>query len=607
MPAIDSTFKSGEPSLPDLLREIHTGSIQLPDFQRGWVWDDEHIRSLLASISLSYPIGAVMLLQTGGDGAQFQPRPVEGVMVEPDTKPEYLILDGQQRMTSLYMALLSGKPVPTQTQKGLPIQRVYYLDLARCLNPEEDRVDAVLSLPPDRKITSDFGRHIELDVSTMEQEYEHSLFPLSSLLDQGHYNTWRRGYQRHHRTQEAKLDQFDAFEAEILGRFNSYRIPTIELLKNTPKEAVCQVFEKVNTGGVTLTVFELVTAIFAADSFNLRRDWDERKNRIYEHEVLEGLDATAFLTAVTLLTSYERSARRPELAVSCKRRDVLKLSLDEYQRNANAIEQGLKRSARFLAREKVFDTKSLPYSTQLIPLSSMCAVLGDQFEQDAVRRKLSQWFWSGVFGELYGGANETRFAIDVPEVTAWIRGGDLPRTVRDASFSPTRLLTIQTRLSAAYKGLMALLMKEGSHDFLNGDPIEISSYFDLNIDIHHIFPRAYCEKQNLSRTLWNSAVNKAPLSARSNRAIGGKAPSVYLKSIEQNHQMSNGRIDEILRSHQIDPVLLRSDSFEEFIRNRAGNLLDLIERAMGKAVSGRDADEVVREFGGALPASGNSS
>jgi uncharacterized protein with ParB-like and HNH nuclease domain len=81
MPAITSTFKSGEPSLQDILREINDGRIQLPDFQRGWVWDDDHIASLIASISLSYPIGAVMLLQTGGDGVQFQPRPVQGVQI----------------------------------------------------------------------------------------------------------------------------------------------------------------------------------------------------------------------------------------------------------------------------------------------------------------------------------------------------------------------------------------------------------------------------------------------------------------------------------------------------------------------------------------------
>ena len=105
-----------------------------------------HIRSLIASVSLSYPIGAVMLLQTGGDGCSSS-RACRG-RDRRARQPEYLILDGQQRMTSLYMALLSGQPVPTQTQKGLPIQRVYYLDIFRCLNPDEDRVDAVMSLAP---------------------------------------------------------------------------------------------------------------------------------------------------------------------------------------------------------------------------------------------------------------------------------------------------------------------------------------------------------------------------------------------------------------------------------------------------------------------------
>ena len=136
------------------------------------MWDDEHIRSLIASVSLSYPIGAVMLLQTGGDGAQFQPRPVEGVTVDPGKKPDFLILDGQQRMTSLDLAFLSGKTVPTQTEKGLPIQRVDYLGIAKCLNPNEDRVEALLSLTAHRRITSDFGRKVELDLSSVEKEIE---------------------------------------------------------------------------------------------------------------------------------------------------------------------------------------------------------------------------------------------------------------------------------------------------------------------------------------------------------------------------------------------------------------------------------------------------
>lgn len=601
MPAISSTFKSGEPGLPDLLREIRSGAIQLPDFQRGWVWDDDHIRSLIASVSQSYPIGAVMLLQTGGDGAQFQPRPVQGVPIDNGVKPELLILDGQQRMTSLYMALASGAPVPTRTAKGQDIDRVYYLDIAKCLNAEDDRLDAVLSIPPIRKMTSDFGRKIELDVSTADKEYGLCLFPLDVLFDHSRYAAWRRGFQKFHRTDESKLNEFDAFEPEVVNRIQNYRVPTIELLRDTPKEAVCQVFEKVNTGGVTLTVFELVTAIFAAESFNLRTDWDARAQRLREHEVLEEVDATTFLTAVTLLATFRRHQGDSTTPVTCKRRDVLKLKLAEYRQYAEQIEAGLKLAARFLAREKVFDTKTLPYTTQLIPLSAICAVLNDRFEQDTVRHKLAQWFWSGVFGELYGGANESRFAFDVPEVLAWMDGGEQPRTLRDASFSPTRLLSMQSRLSAAYKGLMALLMKAGSLDFLSGDSIEISSYFDLAIDIHHVFPKAHCEKQKFKRSLWNSAVNKAPLSAKTNRTLGGKAPSVYVTSIEKGARIESSRLNEILKTHQIRPELLRTDAFDEFIRDRAARLLNLIEAAMGKTITGRDSEEVLQEFGGPLP------
>jgi len=598
---ISNTFKSGEPSLPELLKDIHDAKIQLPDFQRDWVWDDDRIRALIASVSLSYPIGMVMLLQTGGDGVQFQPRLIEGAPPGRNIKPDYLILDGQQRLTSLYLSLYSDKPVPTRTSRGESIERVYYLDIDKCLDPDADRLDdAVLSLPIDRKITSDFGRKVDLDISTAEKEYEQGLFPLNIIFDHEHYAGWRRGYQRKYRADEAKLDEFDMFEAEVIGRFRSYRVPVIELLRDTPKEAVCQVFEKVNTGGVTLTVFELLTAAFAADNFNLRDDWEARQNRLSKYEVLQEIDATMFLMAVTLLSTYSRHLGSSTGVVSCKRRDVLRLSLDEYKRYAGRVEHGCRLAARFLVREKIFDTKILPYTTQLVPLSVICSVLDNRFEQDSVRRKLAQWYWCGVFGELYGGANETRFAFDVPEVVSWIDGRALPRTIRDAAFSPTRLLSMQSRLSAAYKGLMALLMKAGCRDWLSGDTIEIAGYFDLSIDIHHIFSRNYCEKSGYSRDLWNSSVNKTPLSSRTNRLLGSKAPSAYLGSLEKSYGHAPDRLDEILRTHQVKPGLLRSDAFDEFIRDRAVRLLALIEDAMGKAVSGRDSEEVISAFGAPL-------
>ena len=179
----------------------------------------------------------------------------------------------------------------------------------------------------------------------------------------------------------------------------------------------------------------------------------------------------------------------------------------------------------------------------------------------------------------------------------------MPATIRDANFAPTRLLTLQTRISAAYKGLMALLMKQGSRDFLSGDPIELTTYFDNNIDIHHIFPSAYCQKQKIDPQKWNSIVNKGALSSRTNRILGGHKPSTYLQTIQRQYGVDPTRLDDILESHLIDPSALRTDDFAGFILKRAGFLLDLIQGATGKIIVGRDSEETKTAFGGTLAGS----
>ena len=599
MTAIDSTFTADEPLLSDLLSRVKNGKTQLPDFQRGWVWDDNHIRALIASITMGYPIGAVMFMETGGESVRFKPRLLEGVELNSPPDPEHLILDGQQRLTSLYLSLFCVKPVKTTNEKKQEIERLYYLDMHKCLDPEADRFDAVISLPPDKMLRSDFGRKIELDVSSREKEFENGLLPLHLIYDPTGYATWKAGYREHFGYDKERSRFLDQFDTGIWLCLQKYKIPVIQLVRETPKEAVCQVFERVNTGGVALTVFELVTATFAADDFQLRKHWQERKERLDEFKVLMDIDETAFLTAVTLLASHRRYCSNKG-AVGCKRKDILKLTLDEYKKNADPIVEGMIMAARFLARQKVFDEKSLPYQTQLIPLSAICAVLGKRFEEDPVRQRLAHWYWCGVFGELYGGANETRYALDMQNVIAWIDGGDEPATVRDANFTPTRLLTLQTRLSAAYKGLAVQLMQVGSKDFVSGDAVELTNYFEQAVDIHHIFPKAHCIRENYKSQKWNSAVNKSPLTARTNRILGGNKPSTYVRSIENNFSLDPKHLDNHLLSHLINPELLRADDFDDFIRDRATRLLDLIEKCMGKSIGGRDSDEVVAAFGSKL-------
>lgn len=592
------SFRTAEPSLKDVLDAIAKGDTQLPDFQRGWVWDDLHIKSLIASLSLSYPIGAVMFLEAGG--VPFKPRLFEGVSLQPTPKPKTLVLDGQQRLTSMYLALRSGLPVKTRTEKGAEIHRFYFLDMAKCLDPAEDREDAVVSVPETFQVTSDFGRKVELDLSTHALHYQQRMFPVGLMFDTQGFMQWKMGYAAHHGNNADAMMFLMRFEQEVWLRFQQFKVPAIELTQDTPREAVCQVFEKVNTGGVTLTVFELMTATFAANDFLLRENWDARRERfVAKHGVLGAVDGTAFLTAVTLLASYERHLTTNS-AVSCKRADVLRLELEDFKQLQVRVEAGFKKAAELLAEEKIFEVRSLPYATQLIPLAAICARLGDTISQHGAKQKLLRWLWCGVFGELYGGANETRFGMDLPDVVQWVTGGVEPRTVRDASFAPTRLLSLQSRLAAAYKGLAALLMKHGSKDFVSGTPIDLNTYFNNAIDIHHIFPRVWCENNRLPKEKWNSVVNKAPLAASTNRFISGDAPSIYLPRIQKSKQVPSTDLDVFLLSHVIPVAELRSDDFDGFIRRRASSLLGLIEAATGKAVSGRDSEETSKAFGGVL-------
>ena len=580
-------------SLGSLLREAADGNSQLPDFQRGWVWDDDRVRSLLASISLGYPIGAVMMLRAGGRGVRFKERPIEGAESSAHHQADRLILDGQQRLTSLFQSLRSERPVLTRNDRGRNMKRWYYVDMKQALDPNVDREDAVVSLPEERKITR-FGRRVVEDYSTPELEYEAMLFPLAKAFDS---RRWRVGFERFWRYDEEMIELFNEFDEKIITRFERYQVPVIELGKDTPKEAVCQVFEKVNTGGVTLTVFELLTATFAADDFQLRPDWETRRQILHSQSILSSVSNTDFLQAVTLLATYQRqnaaiaNGQHPNRApgVGCKRADMLKLRLDDYLRWADPLMVGFEKTARFLHSQLLYDAKFLPYGSQLIPLAAILTTLGRDWEPFHAREKLAQWYWCGVLGELYGGSTETRFARDLPEVVNWIRGGDAePITVYDAEFAPTRLLTLRTRNSAAYKGVYALLLRAGARDWITGEESSIQSYFDESIDIHHIFPQKWCNDHSVEPARCDSIINKTPLTSHTNRSIGGKAPGDYLGRIVSNG-VPRDALDDNLRSHFVEPPHAWSDNFDAFFDSRRRALLDNISEVMGKQIA---ADEV---------------
>ena len=591
-------MKTNDRPLTDLMKAVDTGAAQLPDFQRGWVWDDGRIKALILSVIHNFPVGAAMFLEYGNDSIHFKYKPIEGSNADSNTRPDELILDGQQRLTSLYNALYSRNPVHTKTDKGKEIARYYYLDIEKALDPSADDEEVVISIPATKRITSDFGRKIEKDLSTRQDEFRLKMFPLNIILDSGEEQNWQNEYYAYYNYDPAIIQQFTALFSQIIMPTQKYAMPVILLDKETPKEAVCQVFENVNTGGVSLTVFELVTAIFAMDNFPLREDWEKRREEYFSDDLLKIVTATDFLTALTLLSSFKAGG-----TVRCKKKDVLALKLESYKQYADALCDGFSEAAALLQEERIFSNRDLPYSTQLIPLAAICTALKNEnkLHTTTAKNKVKQWYWCGVFGELYGSANETRYANDIAQVIKWVTdNGGLPKTVTDFFFNPTRLLSLQSRQSAAYKGIMALILKNHARDFISGAEMDFSTYSNLKIDIHHIFPKDYCSKQGYDKSKWNSIVNKTPISASSNREIGGDSPSVYLEKLERKGSVSPSELDSYVETHWIDHTLLRNNQFQDFIIDRSKKLLCAIEAATGRTISGKNSDEVQQMVGAPL-------
>lgn len=605
-----SNFETNPKDLKDLLVDIQAGKIQLPDFQRGWVWEDMRIRELLVSVAQSFPVGAVMMLETGGE-VTFEQRGVEGVEPRPRAEDaKWLILDGQQRLTTLTQVLHLKTPVQTHNGRGKALKLYYYWDIEKAIAPGADLLEAIVVVDEQRKQYGKFKKDVTLDLSTRALECAQMHFPCASMFDA---MQWMLDLNMASLGHPEKIQQFMEFQQRVISQFTGYKVPVIQLLKNTSKEAVCTVFEKVNTGGVALNVFELITATFAAEKFNLRDDWlgsverqvEGRRTRLHVSELLRNVEASDFIQSITMLdTLAKRRARLAQLIkdnhgqvpdaerqqlppVSAKRKTMLELSRTAYESWAGKVEAGYQQVPSFLRKQSVLRLRELPYHTQLVPLAAILAELEDKAWLTPVNlAKLSRWFWCGVLGELYSGSVETRMAKDVEEVLAWVQSdGPLPSTVADATFDAQRLDRLYTRNSAAYKGVNVLVLRENAHDWYYKATVDKLDHDDMmSLDIHHIFPEDWCKKQGIASATFNSIVNKTPISYKANRKIGGVAPSQYLTKLQTEKlvDLDTAAMDAILQSHQIPAQFLRADDFHGFYAARKALLLQLIEKAMGK-------------------------
>lgn len=539
-----------------LLESIHNREVALPDFQRDFVWDPRATEELIESIFRNYPAGSLLRIKNKS-GFFFAPREVAGAPALDGHSPSYLVLDGQQRLTSLYQALYGAG------------NHRYFVNL-RGLLDGDDLDDCVFYLRQ---------RRAERRFGTIEKQASELVFPLEVLF--GHSNGFEEWLDQVIERRDEEGDAGKELKRRLrdlrkvwIQNIEDYEFPVVTLAEETETEAVCTIFETLNRTGVKLSVFDLLAARFWPENVRLRDLWDDAQTK---YPILAEFDVDPYyiLQAIAIFTA--------KAAPSCKRSDVLKMEVGQIQAGWEPVVRGVDEMLQMLRDDcGIVLPGWLPYNPILIPAGAVFAKHWDATgpQVGAIRAKVKRWFWCSVFGQIYENAPNSQAVKDVVELTSWFTGSVEPDSVRNFRFEPDVLRETTVRQRALYRGCIALILRSEARDFHSGKRITASMVLEKKIDAHHVFPRGYLadSKEDVPATLRDSVLNRTLIDKETNIRIGKKAPADYLDEIEA--EIGAECLDKVLESHLLPcgaDSFLRKGRFSDFLDERQQRLAERID------------------------------
>jgi hypothetical protein len=552
--------------------QIEERKVALPDFQRDFVWDPADVRDLLVSVICRFPAGALLTLAQI-DAKVFKPREVAGApKITEDETPSLLVLDGQQRLTSLYQAHRGVGDARYLIHLGGLVDTTAPLDVETI---DFDEIVSFETVKKNRKLQSE----------STEWQYENWVFPVHQLLTEG-FDPWLNGAVAAHggesELQLKRRVRLGEIRSALLSPLGGYHFPVVELPEGTSLVAVCKIFETLNLRGVKLSVFELITARVWPFGQDLRQLWADAKK---SHPILGefNVDAYNVLQAITL-----RSRQ------SAQRSGVLELTADEIKEHWEPTIEGYA-AVLELVRDQLWvqAQKWLPYASVLIPMAASWNRLGE-LSGPAVgnaKDRLRQFFWCSVFMATYDQGGNSQAQSDYGRLDSWLLDASQPAPDAIAEFALTtsQLANAKRNRRALYRGMMALVMHSGALDFHQKERITATKIVDQEIDAHHIFPRNWLQDHYFDQTAdplsEDLLPNFALVDSLTNKLISDRAPSDYLA--EMAEIMGEKERDRILQSHVIGEeardAMLRDD-YEDFVAARARDLGEEISRVTGQAV-----------------------
>lgn len=512
----------------DLISEIQKGIIKIPKFQRDFVWSIEKTAKLLDSILKGYPIGTFILWQT--DERINDIKNIGNLKIPPTpdgTKVQY-VLDGQQRITSLYAAYLGAK-----IQKVGEKKITDYSDIVVNLDADiNENGDQVISAEPTGE------KYISLN-DVLNFSYSKA----KALSD---------------RFCEEELEKIDSYSTA----FKTYEFSTVVLRKEDIDSAI-EVFTRINTGGQTLTLFEIMSAktYDEIQHFDMQTKWVDFIKELKDIKY-DSISSTVVLSVLSLVLSRTKE---------CKRKTILTLDKQDIIDTWGKVISALKDSIDyFRTTYRIPVSHLLPYDSLLVPLAYFFYYKQDRPEAEQ-RKYLEEFFWRMSLSFRYSSSAESRLAQDIKRIDK-VLAGERPNYNDIKIYLDSPQALIETNFSAGNsycKAIICLLAYQEPKDFRdNGKVILDNSWLKVasSKNYHHFFPKAYLNGKTALNS--NSLMNITLVSDHMNkRKIGAKAPSVYIGDFADQ----NSDINIALNSHFIDlkGFGIESDDYQQFLTARA--------------------------------------
>lgn len=576
-------------SLNTLISRLKEGRFVVPDFQREFEWKPWDIRELMRSIFLDYYIGSLLLWK--GKKENFEALSCEPIYGFTDEgSPEYIVLDGQQRLTAIYYAFL-GPEISLPNRSN---QAVFYL-----------RIDKFMSGEFDQAFHYDWrSKRMKKILNDREAQFAAHIFPLATLGEGGRkLYKWFDGYENYWKengdsAEYAKnAEQFAEYTADLIEQF---QISYVELDKDLELDKVCDIFTQINSRGIRLDIFDLMNALLKPKGLQLKHMWRNASNRldfagsekmnVYILQVMSILRQSYCSPKYLyfLIPGHEKPVRDPD---GTRRREILIDDTDQFKHYWEQAVGALEDALKLLSHPQEYGVSSARYLPYISILPAFSAIrshiqaIKPSRKLDA-QRKLRHWYWASVFNNRYSGSVESTSARDFLDMRAWIDDDDAePALIKEFAqrFRNIDLRRETKRGSSVYNGIFNLFVIQGARDWMTGD---IPQHGDL--DDHHIVPDSW-GKKNLPSGIVNTILNRTPLSAETNRhVISNRLPNEYLpKLIEENDEET---VRSILESHFISSEALRillldpfgPDEFEAFINERQRSLQEAIRSLLIK-------------------------